>query len=629
MATTVCQLDDRLNSFSSRTLEVENAVTTQIATLEDQNRTQSNQLTELMARSEGHSLQFATLTTRLEGMEDRAATRFAQFDQLQQNVQEILRRLEVQQRPEVQQAERQEDRGLLPLPNSRFRIPDPAIQMNRGPLPPPQKLGSFHLRSQKPVKYYQRYDPFLQSIGFASIPDISKIKLDGALINALVERWRPETSTFHLFTGECTITLQDVELLLVQTDFLGNKLRTSWLRHQFNSLPNNASIQDLQNFANTYILSLIGGVLFPNRSGGNVSCSFLWILRDWDKATSYSWGSAVLSNTYREMGRTVFGYGSTGGSTHGDLAGCFILLQLWAWQRLPSIATIPREPDVHHVPFGLRWIDLENNEASLELMEYRVFFDTTKEFELDVMEVAREKTRPGLVLGDSEVQHLDALLKTSMLIGGGDIREIGDSVIDGAPSEEAYVHYPQYMPRKQWKRRDRARGRGRENVESVSNPIQEQDRQFPHIPNPLEVRLPYHGGSVNQGEGVTPGPSSQFGTPIYAATYDTMHYESGGSGLGFAKFGTTDTSRGFGGINTPTSQQLSQQEALRQSSTVDFDDDDVMPVPVLPRGRGRGRTRDPGENVEGHHQYGLRDRATIPPTLCRTGGRHPLRDGHH
>ncbi|CAI0559183.1 unnamed protein product, partial [Linum tenue] len=46
------------------------------------------------------------------------------------------------------------------------------------------------------------------------IPDISKIKLDGALITALVERWRRETSTFHLFIGECTITLQDVELLL-------------------------------------------------------------------------------------------------------------------------------------------------------------------------------------------------------------------------------------------------------------------------------------------------------------------------------------------------------------------------------------------------------------------------------
>ncbi|KAK5824527.1 hypothetical protein PVK06_019303 [Gossypium arboreum] len=39
-------------------------------------------------------------------------------------------------------------------------------------------------------------------------------KFDLALISMLVERWRPETNTFHLPCSECTITLKDVMLQL-------------------------------------------------------------------------------------------------------------------------------------------------------------------------------------------------------------------------------------------------------------------------------------------------------------------------------------------------------------------------------------------------------------------------------
>ncbi|KAK5785921.1 hypothetical protein PVK06_040543 [Gossypium arboreum] len=57
-----------------------------------------------------------------------------------------------------------------------------------------------------------RLMPYLELAGFGSAALTQTFDLRYDLTFALVEHWRPETHTFHLPCGECTVTLEDVTL---------------------------------------------------------------------------------------------------------------------------------------------------------------------------------------------------------------------------------------------------------------------------------------------------------------------------------------------------------------------------------------------------------------------------------
>ncbi|MFQ6665061.1 hypothetical protein Gotur_031929 [Gossypium turneri] len=77
---------------------------------------------------------------------------------------------------------------------------------------------------------------YLQEAGFWNVATIGQgCKLDPKLISTLIERWRPEMHRFHLSCGECTITLEDVQLqlgLLVDGFTLTESVQSRWAGYE-------------------------------------------------------------------------------------------------------------------------------------------------------------------------------------------------------------------------------------------------------------------------------------------------------------------------------------------------------------------------------------------------------------
>ncbi|CAJ2654756.1 unnamed protein product [Trifolium pratense] len=135
------------------------------------------------------------------------------------------------------------------------------------------KLNILHDNNALKVHNQCRFDPpndaiipLLEQCGFGYVVRLRKCMLDAHLITVMVLRWRPDMHTFQLPSGECTITLQDVNMLLdlqisgqavsgrndsVWEQFPrllgvnpperkhGYSIRKAWLKEQLSSMPPN------------------------------------------------------------------------------------------------------------------------------------------------------------------------------------------------------------------------------------------------------------------------------------------------------------------------------------------------------------------------------------------------------
>ncbi|XP_020963846.1 serine/threonine-protein phosphatase 7 long form homolog [Arachis ipaensis] len=251
------------------------------------------------------------------------------------------------------------------------------------------------VRRQQNMPLHDQIIPYLETAGLYHLARLNSqwFWVDEPLLSAFIERWRPETHTFHMPFGECTITLQDVAYQLglpidgepvsgCLTEFENlmengrpawvwfrqlfgelppqNKIKQmtvcyTWFHERFRVLPVDASEETVRIYARAYILMLLSSQLFADKNANRVHLRWLPYLASMDDLGRYSWGSAALAWLYRCLCR---------GTNRNvvNLASPLQLLQSWIFWRFPSLR--PSGFDVFGFPLASRWATyLPRNDA--------------------------------------------------------------------------------------------------------------------------------------------------------------------------------------------------------------------------------------------------------------------------
>ena len=207
-----------------------------------------------------------------------------------------------------------------------------------------QNLGPLKLRCHSAgsigkfaIPYDDRYTPYIKTLGllpFISLVSRGSPNLNAAAITALVDRWRPETHSFHLRTGEMTVTLQDMSMILalpiegeplcMNTDSEGWRAQMEsligmapvehpdpkknyvpagatykWIYDNFRICPPGADEDTIKRYTKVYVWWVITRTLFADSGGRTAQWCWLKALTVLEK--KWSWGSAALAYLYRQV----------------------------------------------------------------------------------------------------------------------------------------------------------------------------------------------------------------------------------------------------------------------------------------------------------------------------------------
>ncbi|KAM7474205.1 hypothetical protein LguiB_021448 [Lonicera macranthoides] len=200
----------------------------------------------------------------------------------------------------------------------------------------------------------------VKASGLMNLTEFTYKFIEKTLVSAFIERWHPETNTFHLPFGEMTITLDDVCQILgvpvigtcvhvggkkftsaigvtllemylgVSTDEAMKEtntcsVRLEWLKTMFKGTPQESESSHLDQCARAYLLYLLRCTIFADKTGNRVSISYLECLKDLDAIRGYAWGMAILAYLFRQLGKASR-------ADAAQIVGYFTLLQAWIYE---------------------------------------------------------------------------------------------------------------------------------------------------------------------------------------------------------------------------------------------------------------------------------------------------------
>ncbi|XP_038896741.1 serine/threonine-protein phosphatase 7 long form homolog [Benincasa hispida] len=116
-------------------------------------------------------------------------------------------------------------------------------------------------------------------------------------------------------------TICDELLGILPDDLKGSRSSIPWLVSQFPDLPLDVDDIKVCRYARAYIMQLIGGFLFTDKSNTLVHLMFLPLLSDFEHVSMYSWDGTCLAWFYRELCRATDAQAL-------KIVGSFILLEV-------------------------------------------------------------------------------------------------------------------------------------------------------------------------------------------------------------------------------------------------------------------------------------------------------------